>query len=238
MLQFRYRIVTLLGQGDMGAVYRAWDTRLNIPVAVKEILPQPNLAPDVLAQLRQQFQQEAIILARLNHPNLVNVTDFFEEQGNAYLVMEYIEGENLADRITRERAAPEPQVLVWMQQLLEVLSYCHQQGVLHRDIKPQNVIIRSNGAAVLVDFGLVKLWNPHDPHTKAVMRGMGTPEYAPPEQYGTGLYTDPSSDLYSLGATFYHVLTGRAPLTATDRMVAPENFADIRTLAPGIGQKT
>jgi serine/threonine-protein kinase len=96
---------------------------------------------------------------------------------------------------------------------------------VHRDIKPQNIIIRHEGQAILVDFGLVKLWDPNDPRTKTVMRGMGTPEYAPPEQYDLSLgHTDPRSDLYSLGATLYHALTGQAPPTATQRIASLEAF--------------
>ncbi|MBN1178054.1 MAG: serine/threonine protein kinase, partial [Anaerolineae bacterium] len=181
VLQGRYRVVSELGQGGMGAVYRAWDTRLNIPVAVKEMRPQPGLSAEMLADLRTQFHQEAVVLARLSHPHLVRVTDFFEDAGNVYLVMEFVEGENLAARIAREGALPEWQVLTWTRELLDALGYCHKQGIIHRDVKPQNVIIRPDGQAVLVDFGLVKLWDPRDPKTKTAMRGMGTPEYAPPE---------------------------------------------------------
>jgi serine/threonine protein kinase len=234
-LQERYRIVSLLGQGGMGAVYKAWDTRLEVPVALKEMLPQPGLDPHMLAQLRNQFQREAQILARLHHPHLVRVTDFFQEGGNAYLVMDFVEGEGMAERIDRDGALPEAQVLQWADQLLDALAYCHAQGVLHRDIKPQNVIIRADGGAVLVDFGLVKLWDPHDPHTKTAMRGMGTPEYAPPEQYdvGTG-HTDPRTDVYSLGATLYHVLSGQSPPTATQRIAKPSMFQPLRTLNPQV----
>jgi len=229
----RYRIVSLLGQGGMGAVYRAWDMRLNVPVALKEMIPQPGLNPETLAQLRQQFQQEAMVLARLNHPHLVRVTDFFEDQGNTYLVMDFVEGESLADRIANQGPLPEQDTRIWAGQLLDALSYCHAQGVIHRDIKPQNVIIRPDGRAVLVDFGLVKLWDPHDPRTKTAMRGMGTPEYAPPEQYEaeTG-HTDARSDIYSLGAMLYHALSGQAPPTATLRMAAPEKFVPVRNLNP------
>lgn len=234
-LQERYRIVKLLGQGGMGAVYRAWDIRLKVHVALKEQVPQPELDPALLAQLRQQFEQEAVTLARLSHPNLVRVTDFFEEAGNVYLIMDYLEGENLADRIAREGALPEAQVLDWARQLLEALAYCHEHGVVHRDIKPQNVLLRPDGRAVLIDFGLVKLWNPNDPLTRTVMRGMGTPEYAPPEQYGRqGQTTDPRSDLYSLGATLYHALTGQTPPTASDRMADPQLFKPVRALNPQV----
>jgi hypothetical protein len=233
ILQDRYRIVSRLGQGGMGAVYRAWDMRLNVAVALKEMTPQPGLDPQTLAQLRQQFQQEAMVLARLNHPHLVRVTDFFEERGNTYLVMDFVKGESLADRITGQGPLPEWQVLAWGGQLLGALAYCHAQGVIHRDIKPQNVIIRPDGQAVLVDFGLVKLWDPGDPRTKTAMRGMGTPEYAPPEQYETEMgHTDARSDIYSLGATLYHALAGQAPPTATLRMAAPERFVPMRTLNP------
>jgi hypothetical protein len=239
MLQGRYRIVSRLGQGGMGAVYRAWDTRLNIPVAVKEMVPQPGLDTGTLSELRRQFEQEATILARLVHTHLVRVTDFFEEGGNAYLTMDFVEGENLADRIAREGALSEEMVLTWAGQLLSALGYCHGQGVLHRDIKPQNVIIRPDGRVVLVDFGLVKLWDPSDPHTRTAMRGMGTPEYAPPEQYETAAgHTNPSSDVYSLGATLYHALTGRAPATATLRMADPAQFVSIRQLTPHVTLET
>jgi hypothetical protein len=239
MLQNRYRIVSLLGQGGMGAVYRAWDTRLNIPVALKEMVPQPGLDAATLVELRRQFQQEATILARMTHAHLVRVTDFFEEAGNAYLVMDFVEGRSLADRIEKEGALSEEEVLIWADQLLSALDYCHGQGVLHRDIKPQNVIIRSDGQAVLVDFGLVKLWDPSAPQTRTVMRGMGTPEYAPPEQYETTAgHTDPTSDVYSVGATLYHALTGQSPPTATLRMADPSRFVPIRRAAPGVTSQT
>ncbi len=239
VLQERYRIVTPLGQGGMGAVYRAWDLRLKVPVAVKEMQPQPGLDAAMLEGLRHQFEQEAAILARLSHANLVRVTDYFEEAGFAYLVMGYVDGQSLADVIAQQGAQPEARVIGWAQQLLDALDYCHDQGVVHRDIKPQNIIIKSDGRVVLVDFGLVKLWDPTDPRTKTVMRGMGTPEYAPPEQYGASAdHTGPPSDIYSVGATLYHALTGQAPPTATERMALPEKFAPLSRLVPSINPQT
>lgn len=225
ILQDRYTVAAPLGQGGMAAVYKAVDKRLNVTVAIKEMIPIEGIDAQTLTQFRQQFEQEAMVLARLNHPHLVRVTDFFEAGTNAYLVMDFAEGENLADLIARDGAFSEMQVLEWAGELLDALTYCHGQGVIHRDIKPQNVIIRPDGRAVLVDFGLVKLWNPNDPRTKTVMRGMGTPEYSPPEQYDANQgHTDPRSDIYSLGATLYHALTGQAPPTATLRIADPECF--------------
>jgi eukaryotic-like serine/threonine-protein kinase len=239
VLQQRYRIVAALGRGGMGAVYRGWDLRLSVSVAIKEMTPQPGLDEQMLVELRQQFQQEATVLARLNHPHLVRVTDFFEEGGNAYLVMDFVEGESLARLIEQNRALPEARVLAWADQLLDALAFCHARGVFHRDVKPQNVIIAPDGRATLVDFGLVKLWNPYDPHTRTAMRGMGTPQYAPPEQYDTGAgHTDARSDIYSLGATLYHALVGQAPPTATQRIVNPGTLMPVRIASPNVSAQT
>ena len=194
VVENRYRIAKLLGQGGMGAVYRAWDMRLNRPVALKEMIPQLGLGAEALADLREQFRQEAQILATLDHPSLVRVTDSFSQLSSEYLVMNFVDGESLGDRVERLGPLPEAQVLEWAGQLLGALAYCHAQGIIHRDVKSHNVIIRPDGRAVLIDFGLVKLWDPDDPQTKTVMRGMGTPAFAPPEQFeGDAEYTDEQS---------------------------------------------
>lgn len=239
VLQNRYRIDNLLGEGGMGAVYKAYDTRLKINVALKEMVPQPGLDERTLEQLHQQFEQEATVLAPLSHPSLVRVGDYFEEGDNTYLVMDFAEGESLIDIIEEKGAISEAQVLTWALQLLDALTYCHSRSVIHRDIKPQNVIISPDGRVVLVDFGLVKLWDPDDPHTKTVMRGVGTPEYAPPEQYSSQEgHTDPRSDLYGLAATMYHALAGEPPLGAAERMADPEQFIPVREIAPDVSPRT
>ncbi len=249
-LQGRYCIVSLLGEGGMAAVYRAHDLRLNTMVALKEMVPQAGLGSVTLEQLREQFRQEAMALAQLDHPHLVDVTDFFEERGNVYLVMKYIEGESLAQHIARAGALPEQQVVAWGRQLLDALAYCHSRHILHRDIKPANIIIRpdppgarrgsdGHGQAVLVDFGLVKLVDPDDPHTRTVIRSMGTPHYIPPEQYdGISGNTDERSDIFALGATLYHALTGQQPPTATQRMAAPEKLVPPRRLNHLVSERT
>ncbi|MBC7251166.1 MAG: serine/threonine protein kinase, partial [Anaerolineae bacterium] len=235
LLQGRYEIRESIAKGGMGSVYRAWDIRLNVAVAVKEMISQPGIDSHTLVHLRQQFHQEAQVLARLNHPNLVRVTDFFEEGGSVYLVMDFIEGESIADRISRQGALPEDEVLHWADQVLGALVYCHAQGVIHRDVKPQNIIIQSDGRAVLVDFGLVKLWDPRNPRTQEIIRGMGTPGYAPPEQYDPGMgHTDARSDIYSLGATLYHALTGQSPPSTTMRSAGLSIFRPPRVLNPRI----
>jgi serine/threonine protein kinase len=239
ILQNRYRIDDLLGEGGMGAVYKAYDTRLKISVALKEMIPQPGLDAHTLDQFHQQFEQEATVLAPLSHPHLVRVGDYFEEGDNTYLVMDFVEGESLIDIIGEKGALPEAQVLTWSLQLLDALSYCHARNVIHRDIKPQNVIITPEDKAVLVDFGLVKLWDPEDPQTKTVMRGVGTPEYAPPEQYSSQEgHTDPRSDLYGLAATMYHALAGEPPLGAAERMADPEQFIPVREMASDVSPRT
>jgi len=238
-LQDRYRIDKELAQGGMAAVYSAWDTHLDLPVAVKAMIPQPRLGPKALAQLRRQFKREAHILARINHPNLVRVTDSFSQDDSEYLVMNFVEGESLGDRVDRMGALPEAQVLIWADQLLSALAYCHSQGVIHRDVKSHNVIIRPDGQAVLVDFGLVKLWDPNDPSTKTVMRGLGTPAFAPPEQFEADAeHTDERSDVYSLGATLYHALSGTLPPTVALRTATPETFVSLRSIVPDVSPQT
>ena len=234
VLHNRYHIRRVLGQGGMATVYEAHDAVLNCPCAVKEMMPDPTASPQALAGARDQFRREAQVLATLRHPGLPRVIDHFQERGHAYLVMDFVEGESLAERLVRLKGRPLPEHLVvgWAEQLLEALEYCHRHNVIHRDIKPHNVIVTPDGRAVLVDFGLVKLYDPSHPGTATVVRGMGTPEYTPPEQYdapGAG-HTDARSDIYALGATLYHLVTGGAPPAVTQRMANPHSFRRPRPL--------
>jgi len=236
----RYRVIARVsGQGGMSTVYDVMDNTLNVRSALKEMVPYPGMGEDTLSGLREQFQQEAQLLAGLRHPNLPRVSDHFEEDGNAYLVMEYIYGRRLDEIIVQEGELTEEQVLHWARQLIEALAHCHERGVIHRDVKPQNVMITWHGQAILVDFGLAKLVDPNDPHTRTVMRGLGTPEYAPPEQYDSRKGgTDPRTDIYSLGATLYHALAGTPPPTATERVVDPEILVPLSQLRDDVSEVT
>ena len=226
----RYRIESLLGQGGSSAVYRAYDMVLERTVAIKQLRPEPLPGETIPEQIRAQFKREAQILASLSHPNLPRVTDYFVDQGFQYLVMDYIAGKSLDELVLEhDGGLDEGQVLDWADQLLSALEYIHQHGIIHRDVKPSNVRLTPDGRIFLVDFGLFKSMDSVDPRTISVMRGLGTPQYAPPEQYDSGLgHTDARSDIYSLGATLYHLLAGRAPASVTQRMYDPAAFLSVR----------
>lgn len=210
ILKERYRIVELLGEGGFGAVYRAWDMNLNGPCAVKESF-------DVSPAAQSQFAREASILFNMRHPNLPRVFDSFSLPGQGrYLVMDYIQGEDLDHMIERTgMALTESQALPWIIQVCDALSYLHSQNppVIHRDIKPANIRITPDGQAMLVDFGIAKMYNP-ELKTTVGARAV-TPGFSPPEQYGQGA-TDAQSDVYALGATLYALLTGQMPPDSVD----------------------
>ena len=204
LLHKRYRIVEILGQGGMGSVYRAVDENLGVDVAVKENL----FTTDEYAR---QFRLEAVILANLRHPNLPRVTDHFVigDQGQ-YLVMDYIEGEDLRQRMERMGNITEDEAVLIGAAICDALAYLHTRKppILHRDLKPGNVKITPEGHIFLVDFGLAKVLHGSQATTTGA-RAM-TPGYSPPEQYGTAR-TDPRTDIYSLGATLYAALSGIIP---------------------------
>ena len=237
ILRARYRIVQLIGEGGSGAVYAAEDMRLGGRLsAIKEIRPDPYATPAQLAQAQTQFRREAMILARLDHPNLPKVYDFFVEDGRSYLVMDYVDGPDLRQLVDQARARgeflPEASVLDWLSQLLDALDYLHNQSppVIHRDVKPANIKLTPQGRIKLVDFGLVKPLDPEDPRTITVVRGVGSLPYTPLEQYGGADHTLPRSDIYAVGATLYHLLTGRIPVTAQQRFLEPQSLVGPRSV--------
>ena len=235
ILKDRYRIVKLLGQGGFGAVYRAWDTTLNVPCAVKESF---ELSPEG----QRQFLREAQILAGLRHANLPRVTDYFALPGQGqYLVMDFVAGDDLeARRAQAGGKLPEAQVLNWIAQVCDALATMHRQAdpVIHRDIKPANIKITPPdedaplGRAMLVDFGVAKVYDPKS-RTTVGARAV-TPGYSPHEQYGqTSAATDARTDIYALGATLYSLLTGYEPLESILRVV-DDTLVPPRQLEPGI----
>jgi serine/threonine protein kinase len=219
VLQNRYRIVRQLGEGGMGAVYEAIDERLDATVALKETF----FADE---RLRKQFEREARLLARMHHPALPRVSDHFGEGEGQFLVMQFVTGEDLARMLTvKQGPFPPDQVLTWADQLLDALDYLHTQDpqIIHRDIKPQNLKLTSRGQMILLDFGLAKgqAGGVSVVTTSASIFGY-TPNYAPLEQI-QGLGTDARSDIYALGATLYHLMTGVKPPDALTRAAALVN---------------
>lgn len=217
VLQGRYRIVKQLGKGGMGAVYEAVDQRLDATVALKETL-------SVDERLRRQFEQEARLLAQLSHPALPRVSDYFTEGKRAFLVMQFISGVDLAEIIVKQPGPfPRNQVVAWADQLLDALIFLHtrERQIIHRDIKPHNLKLTSQGTIALLDFGLAKAQSADRSGGDNSICGY-TRRYAPLEQI-QDQGTTPQSDIYALGATLYHLLTGVKPADAVIREAALVN---------------
>lgn len=226
----------------MGSVYRAEDLLLKGRFcAIKEIIPHLAQDPKAVEELKGQFYQEASVLARLDHPNLPKVSDYFTEGDREYLVMDFVPGKDLKTIVNEARAAgkflEEEIVLKWAEQLCSALEYLHNQSppVLHRDIKPSNIKLTPTGTVKLVDFGLVKLLYSDEERTITVLEGRGTLPYTPLEQYaGESGTTDTRSDIYSLGATLYHLLTGQPPPDAKMRFLKPGSLNPPRKINPAV----
>ncbi len=221
LLHNRYRILGNLGQGGMGSVYLAVDENLGVQVAVKENL-------FTTEEYARQFRLEAVILANIRHPNLPRVSDHFVIAGEGqYLIMDFIDGEDLRQRMERVGILPEDEVIQIGAAICDAISYLHARrpAVLHRDIKPGNVKISPDGHIFLVDFGLAKMIQGNQATTTGA-RAM-TPGYSPPEQYGTAR-TDARTDVYSLGATLYAALTGIIPEDGLARAMDSVQLTSIR----------
>ncbi len=229
ILHKRYQIRENLGQGGMGSVYRAIDENLGVDVAVKENL-------FTTEEYARQFRLEAVILANIRHPNLPRVSDHFVIAGEGqYLVMDFIEGEDLRQRMERVGNLPEDEAILIGAAMCDALSYLHARKppILHRDIKPGNVKISPDGHIFLVDFGLAKVYQGNQATTTGA-RAM-TPGYSPPEQYGTAR-TDTRTDIYSLGATLYAALTGVIPEDGLARAMDNAELTPLRKRNPEISR--
>ena len=236
----KYRIDKVLGQGGFGITYLAMQTSLNRKVAIKELfiggsgqaindrrgnmVVVTNSANQAsFNQQKEKFKKEALRLANLNHPNLVKVHEFFEENGTAYYVMDYIEGESLRSKLNREGALSESLVLKYMKQILPALDVAHKQSIWHLDIKPENIMVDRYGHVYLIDFGASKHVEPNSTLTTSLSLAY-TPGYCPPElldlsnetpEYYMQAIKDigPWTDIYALGATMYNLLTDSIPPT-------------------------
>ena len=216
----RYRLEALLGEGGMARVFDSFDERLERPVAVKILRPETEALPG----MRKRFQQEARISARLVHPNIVAVLDFGEDGGASYLVMERLSGRTLRDEIARGPVAPKRLVALTVD-TLEALAAAHRFGVLHRDVKPSNILIDDDGHARITDFGIAKSFDTlaaSDVTSDMTMTGvvLGTPGYLAPERRA-GHSATVQSDLYSVGAVMIEALSGRRLLPGEDHDLPP-----------------
>src|SRR5262245_27929060 len=212
-----FRIVSVIGEGGMGVVYLAKHIELPKRFAIK--CPSTALSSD--PQFRERFFREAQNQALLAHPNIVQVTDFFEEGGQFFLVMEYVDGPDLGKVIEAKGKLKEEEALSIFEGLLRALEFAHSQGIIHRDIKPSNILIDQNSIARLMDFGIALLVGTQRLTTTGVA---GTPYYMSPEQIERPQEVDYRSDIYSLGIVLYQMLTGKVPFEgATDYAVQDQH---------------
>ncbi len=226
ILKDRYKIMGKLGEGGMGAVYKAKDITLDHVVALKV---NHNPTP----QRTNQFLREARLLAALKHPNLPRVTDYFVIDDNQFLIMDFIPGENLEEILKKHGSLPLDRVMRWAEELGSALTYMHNQppAVIHRDIKPANIKLSQDGEAVLVDFGIAKAAAAGEATTTGAI-GF-TPGFAPPEQYGTG-HTGPYTDQFALAATLYALLTRQRPADSMLRSMQQAQVTPIRKYNPSV----
>lgn len=244
ILHERYKVDRVIGQGGYGCILLAEDLRLSGRFcAVKQVSYDPNYPPGMLEDAREQFMREATVLARLDHPNLPKVSDFFSIEDNDFLVMDFIPGDDLRTLIAKAESSkqflPEADVLSWATQIGDALSYLHSQSpaILHRDIKPSNIKVTPAGVVKLVDFGLVKLLAPGEV-TITIMQGQGTALYSPLEQYGgDSNLMDGRADIYAFGSTLYHLLTNTPPENVRDRFLDPHNLVAPREINPAISPR-
>ncbi|MBC7542087.1 MAG: protein kinase [Candidatus Sericytochromatia bacterium] len=225
LLQGRYRITKLIGQGGMGAIYMAKDTRFpNRVCAIKEMLDNYT-DPEQRALSTQNFHREADLLSSMRHEGIPEVFDRFTEGNRHYLVMEYIDGIDLEQKLLQNDGPfDEALVLGWGVQICDLLSYLHHQTppIIFRDLKPANLILNRQGRIYMVDFGIARFFNPS---TKGTM--IGTQGYAPPEQYRGQV--EPRSDIYALAGTMHHLLTERDP-----QAEPPFSYPSVRSLNPRV----
>jgi serine/threonine-protein kinase len=238
LLDGRYEVKEVLGMGGMGVVYRAFDRELQEPVAIKTLRPEA-MSGDTVAL--ERFKQEIRLARKIAHRNVVRTYDLGQVNGMYYLTMEYVEGTSLKQLISSRGKLPLPVTLTIGKQLCRALEVAHAEGVIHRDIKPQNMVVEPSGFLKVMDFGIARLANP--PQGKGLTEAgmsIGTPDYMSPEQLSGG-ELDLRSDLYSAGVVLYECVTGRVPFEAetTWSLIAKhleEEPPDPRALNPEVSE--
>ena len=222
----RYEIRGVLGKGAMGLVYDGLDPRLARRVAIKTILTS-TLDEATAKHYAMRFMREVRAVARLNHPNIVQVYDYGTEGGLAYIVMEHIAGRELKDALDAGERFPLPDVLRMMAELLDALDFAHEAAVIHRDVKPANVMLDDAGRVKLTDFGVARITDPDADHGEATRAGamIGTPSYMSPEQI-QGQPIDRRTDVFSAGVLLYQLVTGKKPFEGTGWALARKIVQD------------
>jgi len=240
----KYVIEEVLGQGGFGITYKGIDTRLARHVAIKEFFPEGchrtgvtvhpgRIATSDFTQMKRKFLEEARVLAQITHPGVVRVYDFFEENNTAYIIMEFLKGKTLSE-IAHEAGGKlnEKDAVFYVEQVCDALREVHNAGYLHRDIKPDNIIVCENGRVVLIDFGTARQYSTNKTQSQTVTL---TPGFAPFEQYSQRAKRGPFTDIYALGATLYFLLTGEVPVDAPARQ-SGVILPDVRSRRPDVSE--
>src|SRR5262245_39187039 len=204
-----YKLLGLIAEGSMASVYRGHRRRDGQAVAIK--IPHPSVAGDEI--LRERFRTEYRAGHELNHPNIVRTLDFGQESGTFYLVMELVDGPDLWQRLREEGPLPEAEAVAIIIQIAQALHEAHKHGYIHRDVKPDNILLTKTGQAKLADLGLIKELESEANLTRP-QKGLGTPNFMSPEQFTEAKNADARCDIYSLGTTLYMAVTGRIPFEA------------------------
>lgn len=216
----RYRVLDLISRGGMGAVYRAWEHGLERHVAIKLLSP----ARSRDAEDRGRFRREARILASLNHPGIVTVLAIGEQNDACWFAMPLLTGGTLAARFGREERCTPAETRELLVQLADAVSFAHQHGVVHRDLKAENICLDERGRAVITDFGVATL-RTSDHSRSEITKGMGTARYMPPEQILGSPDSDARADVYAMGVLGFRLLTGRFPFDGTDAQIAAQHLS-------------
>ncbi|MBM0279185.1 serine/threonine-protein kinase, partial [Micromonospora tarensis] len=241
----RYRLLSPLGQGGMGRVWKARDEVLHRDVAIKELVPPPGLTDEERREMRERSLREARAIARLNHANVVRIFDVLRTDGDPWIVMEYVASRSLQDTLAEDGPVSVARAVEIGLGVLGALSSAHKAGVMHRDVKPGNVLLGEDGRVVLTDFGLATI--PGDPNVTRTGMVLGSPAYISPERARDGT-AGPEADLWSLGATLYAAVEGKSPYArpsaigtlaalATEPIPPPKNAGPLKAVLNGLLRK-